>query len=675
MLVCTNFKLHKYLIISGLFLLMLYGGYVTYVFLFSDNDIGNTLQLSSFLIQSGMLFFMLLGFQFAKKNIKSSVLQEVIGKNMRKIHVINILFLLLIILLFVVSILCSYLIYFHLNSSLTTTFATETFLFLSHYWVLPFWIMGIIGYTFGMNSNSKLIYVFLIFIWVIVSPTNLYYFNDFLSTAQIKNSVKWLENLNLGVYDLSLPYDAFYSFEYNWTKRFLLFFTILFLWLISLFVASNRKLQLLNLITVVIVFFSFSLYPNGYMKNEIDDLNRLFEDYDYYDNQKNVAKVSEDLFDYDINRVDLSVNNVDEFNVEATLNILYKNKTRIAFTLYQGFSVSNVTLENEVNVFFKQEGDYLIVSLPKHIQDRNDINLQITYSGKGSNYRPATPEYIYLPADFGWVPNNNFSPTHFMFNDGDILPSSSKLSSKANYTLTYKGKGKLDYINLPQKSDSVFEGKATGVTLILGNITASVVNGQVVHYPKAWFLYEKEIEEYLDTFTRSLQKYNEIFNKNYKLPKSILLLPNMDMNNNYNYINSSGDEEHIILQINPVSLTKVVDLYDVIPFQIERAFSDSDNSFKNSKRYAAWFVYNNFLGSYMLSNKDLGISDSKSLKDFHLYLVESSCDLHDKSFYEQLHEIDLKALSDYFFIEWKKTLLDENNNDWLQLEQLLNQYL
>lgn len=661
----SNFKLHKYLIISGLLALLVYGGYITYEFLISDNDAGNTLQLSSFLIQSGMLFFMLLGFQFAKKNIKNIVLHEVIGsRNIRKIHVVNIINLLIMSFLFVVLTIIFLLICYSVESTMIS-FAKETLLYLVHYWLLPFWIMGIVGYTFGINTNSKIIYVLLISIWTLVSPTNLQYFNNLLNNVPIMESIKWLENLNLGVDDLSQPYHAFFGFEYNWPKRISLFLIILTLCLNSVITLKNKKLQRLNLVIVIAAILAFSFYPNGYEKREIDNIERFIEDYKYYNNPSYVMKYK-NLFNYEIESVDLKVENFDQFNVDAVMRISHNNQNKLAFTLYQGFTVSKVRLNNGKNITFHQEGDYVVVFLP--VQSRNQIDLQITYSGKGSNFRPATSKYIYLPADFRWVPSNQPSMTHFMFND-DMIPSSEP-SPKINYTLKYSGSKKLDYINLTKKDSENFEGRTSGISLILGNITTTRYNEQIIYYPSSWTLYNNDLKKYLNKFNHMLKKYNGLFNTNFKLPNEIILLPNMDINSNYSYMNSFGDDDHIILQINPVGLTKLMELNEVVPYQIERAFVK--RGINNVNEYAAWFVYNSLLGSY-LNHKEHNIPKSAlSRMYFQLSLAESSIESKYLTVYQRLFNIDWNTLSDDFFIEWKEILSDHNKNDWEQLEALLS---
>jgi len=663
-LVITNLKLHKNLVISGLLSLILYAGYISYVLLIKSNDAGNNLQLSSFLIQSGMLFFMLLGFQSAKKNIKSGSLFDVLGKDIRRIHVFNVLFLLLISLLFVLLILISILLYYRIGSSFTP-FSAETFLFLIHYWLLPFWVLGIIGYVFGVNSNSKIIYVLLIIIWILVSPTNLNYFVNLIDNTRIWRGIEWLENLNLGVYDLSDLYHSFYGFEYNWIKKFMLLFSMVIICFISFFSTNRRKLQILNIVAVIIVLLLFSLYPNRFIKKDIENIDHLIKDYNYYNDSTSLS-IDKKLFDYDIKKVDLKIQNFKNFDVEAVMNITYRNQKELAFTLYQGFNVYEINLNNGEKVSFNQEGDYIIVYLPEHIQNKKQIDLNIKYSGMGSTYRPATSKYIYLPADFGWIPSNQTSLTHFMFND-DILTTSIKAASKIKYTLNYCGANDLDYINLSEGNDGIFEGEAEGVTLILGNITNQTINGHKIFYPTSWFLYNREIEKYLNEFNIILKKYNHLFNAKYELPKEVILLPNMDMNNNYSYINSFSDKDHIILQINPVDLTKTVEINDLIPFQIERAFG---NRIDDSK-YSAWFIYNSMLGNYI---GHVGLTNSNSLKQFLLQFAEFTVEPKYKAIYEQLIKIDENTLSDDFFVKWKELLLDKNSNDWSQLEELINKY-
>jgi len=664
-----NFKLHRNLLVIGLLSLILYAGFLISYLLFIGKDPGNTLQLSSFLIQCGMLFFMLLGFQFAKKNLKNNAIHEIIGSKIMNIHVTNILFLMITSLLYVFVICITLLTYYNVMSPVTS-FEKETILFLIYYWLLPFWNTGIIGYTLGINSNNKIMYVFLIAIWAVLSPTNLTSFMNLIANTQIYNSMSWLENLNMGVYDLAAPYDPFYGFEYNWLKKIMWFLSLLLICFISVFSLKNRKLKVLNVTTVIIILILFSKYPNGYEKKEIDDnfFERTVAEYNYYNSYTSDLIEDKRLFQYNIKKVDLTIENFKNFDVEAVMSITYKHKHKLAFTLYQGFIVSEVKINTGQKIAFTQEGDYLIVNLPDDLHENNQIDLHIKYSGVGSPTRPATSKYVYLPADFGWIPSNNTSLTHFIFN-GDILTNSIKMPDETKFRIKYSGTDELVYINLSKKSDGTFEGKTNGVTMILGNLTSNKIEGHIAYYPTSWFGYDKEIESYINKFRSILQKYNEIFNTNYSLPPVIILLPT-NVNISYSFVNSFGDKDHIILQINPVEFTKFADINDLMPFQIDMAFGD--NWFKDAEDYAKWLMFNGMLGSYLGSSSS-NVSETTLLGNYLINISKQY--LMDTKDGQKLLNFEDRKLSNNLFEKWKEILLDNNPNDWKQMNEILTNSL
>ena len=185
-------------------------------------------------------------------------------------------------------------------------------------------------------------------------------------------------------------------------------------------------------------------------------------------------------------------------------------------------------------------------------------------------------------------------------------------------------------------------------------------------------LCDTDIKEYLNEFNQTLKQYNGVFNTNYKLPDDVILLPNMDINYNYNYINSFGDDEHLILQINPVALTKLMGINEVASIQIERAFVE--RGVNNANDYAAWFVYNSMLSSYLKHKGESIPEPSLARMYFQLSLTETSIDPKYIPIYQQLFNVDWQMLSDNFFVEWKENLSDYNKNDWEQLEVLLKHY-
>ena len=215
----------------------------------------------------------------------------------------------------------------------------------------------------------------------------------------------------------------------------------------------------------------------------------------------------------------------------------------------------------------------------------------------------------------------------------------------------------MDYINLSKKSDGTFEGKTKGVTMILGNLTFNKIEGQKTYYPTSWFGYYKEIESYINEFRSILHVYNEMFNTNYSLPPVVILLP-MNMNISYSFVNSFGDKDHIILQINPVDFTKFASINDLIPLQIDMAFGD--NQFNDAKNYAKWLVFNGKLGSYLDSSSS-NVSETTLLGNYLINISKQY--MMDTKDGQILLNIDDKKLSNNLFEKWKEILLDNNQND------------
>lgn len=295
--------------------------------------------------------------------------------------------------------------------------------------------------------------------------------------------------------------------------------------------------------------------------------------------------------------------------------------------------------------------------------------LNIQYSGKGSLANPITEKHVYLPSNFGWIPTNQATSTHFVFNE-HYLANSLSNASKAHFKLTYEGKNKPDYINLKETGNSVYEGEATGITFILGSLTQRVLDDKYhIFYPASWFSYDKEIIDYLNEFEKMLTRYNHILQTNYKLPNEIILLPSMAINDSYMFTYTFSNENHIIIQLDPVELTKKRPLNTAIPYQINIAFSNN-KPFNKPEQFSSWLVFNSFLGGN-LSGEFEDTAPSFKFKQFQQSLAEPYIRPEDKKTYSTLLGYSHKRLPDKFLVKWKQLIEDDIDNDWKQLEQIL----
>lgn len=657
----TNIKLHKYLLIIGLAGLYSYAGFINYQILYKTHDAGNTLQFSSFLIQAGMLFFMLFGFQLAKKNLNSNLYLVLKGR-MRRIHIFNVIFLLSICVLFVFSFICISSTYYYLLNP-TNKFNVESAMFLINNWLLPFSIMSFIGYVIGINSSNKLIYSLLVIIWALLSPTNLYFLGNLISNTKIGVGSTWLQNINFGVHDLNTPYHPFYGFTFNWYKKIGYLLTLIIIFIFSIIFINKKIVQRFNLALVLTSLVSMSLIP--YTTINTYNIKQMGKDYEYYSG--NQWRPQEKLFNYDISSIDLNIQNNKKLNVDLKMKVNNVRHSKLAFTLYKGFKISGISTQSGESLKFIQRGDYTTVDLSS-IQD-NKYTLNISYSGNGTQANPANSKGVYLPADFSWIPSNLPYSTHLIFNE-HYIANSFKPESKIKYSLRYKGNGNTIYTNLRQTYDNQYEGKSLGVTLISGDLITQVKGENTLYYPRSWFPYKNDIDDYVSRLQVYLDRYNGIFHTNHQVPTKIFLLPNMAINDSLIYINSSSADDYIALQIDPVELTKKRSILTGLPYQIDRAFGNH-NKINNSQRFSNWLVFNAMLGGYLDSKAGNKSKESATLKEYQLYLAEAYIKKENTNVYSKLLRLDERSLSPSFFDEWKKILLDNKMDDWKQLENLI----
>jgi hypothetical protein len=603
---------------------------------------------------------MLLGYRLARKTINEDSLQQIIKRKITGLHIYNVVFLLFISTFFVITIMFSYIIYYyHIDPA--NSFGLESSLFLINYWLLPFYTTGLIGYIFGMNTKNKVVYGFLIIIWAMISPSNLNFFMNLFANTELQKVIIWMKNLNFGVYKLDEVYHPFYGFEFNWSKKIGLFLLFLSVFICSIVTFNKKKVRRLYTIIIIISLILFGSIPYNFTKTKINDKDKLFKEYTYY--RENPKIPSKDMFDYDIKSMKVEITNDYQFNIKAAVNITNIKQSKIAFTLHRGFIVKNISIPNGYAVSFTQNGDHIEVQLPKGMESQS-ITLIFNYSGNGTLSNPATNDYIFLPSDFSWLPNNHPYNTRFIFND-DLITSSLQNDNPIKYSLTYKGKNKPEYVNLPKTVEGNYEGVTTGITLISGDLAKVNSNNRDIYYPKSWFIYNEDIKNYVNEYQKILGEYNSIFNTKYSLPKTVILLPNMEMNDPYMYITSVGESSYTVLQINPINFTKTMSINEFIPYQIDSVYG-VNNAFSNPVKFARWFTFNSIIGSHMSKNT----IQNKRLKEYQKYLAESYIDKKDKKFFDYLFKVDATKIPDEFFVKWKNALLDEDENDWEQIKEI-----
>jgi hypothetical protein len=659
--VLLTIKAHRYLLLFGLLGLYLYAGIMLNFSLLESEDVGNTLQLSSFLIQSSMLFFMFFGFRKTSNHLGSLDLYRSIKGSILKVYIMNIILLVSTILIFssTLFIIISA-IYYHLNPS--NHFYFETGLFLLNYLIIPSFISGLIGMIFGANTEGKFSYAILILLWAILSPTNQLFVSNLLSNVQFTSGHDLIKNLNIGIQDMNMPYHPFYGYEYLWGKKLLLvsFLSMILLFSIIYIDTGKSFIRKLNILSVFFSLTLFSLVPYSSQENPISD---FLSDYQYF--SENKSKMSDQkLFDYKIDRMDIHVNNENKFKVFLKYAVSNVKGDQIAFTLYKGFKILKVQSANQDNLKFTQLGDHTIVDL---MGSNSKTQLEVIYEGKGTTLNPARREAVYLPQNFNWLPTNKRVESHFTFNE-HLLPSDVNEDS-ISFTLNYIG-NELDFVNLKRVNDAEYKGISQGVTLIDGDLTKVNIGNHIMIYPQSWFSYEGELIEYVNEFKRVLKNYNALFGVEHKMPKNLVLLPSMAVNDSYIHTFGTSDQNHLILQLDPVDITQKRPINTSIPYQIDSVFNEMKSL--NAESFASWLMFNSFLGSQISDN-----TPDIHTTNFETYLRSvSEPYIHKRSTHivKKLLTYKDKKLPTAFLLEWKNLLNDRFLNDWEQLDELINRY-
>lgn len=667
----TNIRLHKYLLSVGLIALLTYSLFVFYKLMFQLNDIENALQLSSFAIQSGMLFFILIGFRFARKNIDVSFLLNARKKSTYKLHLLSILLFILIGILIVFPIVgFTNIYYFIINPS--NLFYHTSSLFFFNQWFLPFIIMGLIGYIVGINANTKFSYIALMLIWILLSPTNQDFVFHLLSNTNLTKGFSLLKNLSIAITEPSELYRTFFGMELYWKKKGILLLILLMLVFISINTLRSNNWKKINLVMLTFSLVIYSLVPGSSLLGELNK-NRLIEDFktniQYYKQEE--QSLDKTLFDYKIGNYDMSIRNTNNFSINLDMRISNTKKNEIAFTLYKGFKILevNVLKDNIIKkTDFTQEGDYTKVFIPQELKGKS-FTLNVIYVGNSSFSNPISSEHVYLPANFAWIPSNNNEKTHFVFGN-QYLSSSFQEETKSLFRVRYEGDTEIDFINLDQINKSYYEGEAVGISLIIGELAQRKLKDKyTIFYPLSWFNYHEEFDDYIREFEEKLQLYNQIIKMNYELPEKIVILPSIDLNDSFMFKKSFSDKRHIIVQIDPKKLTQSIPLNTTIPYQIDAAFNKKI-SYDSPDKFAHWLLFNSFLGSNLSGEFD-DQSPSVTFKNYQQTLVANYLNPKYEEILNSMLQYNNERLSDDFLSEWRNLILNNRDDGWERLGELI----
>lgn len=654
-----NIKSQKYIIIIGGMGLYLYILLMLLEVLLPYRDLGNTLQLSSYLVQSGMLVSTIIGYHLGKKY---TFVESLYVQNLRiifKAKTTDLLFLLKINTFFVTSLLVLTSLYYA-GLSTVNAFYTENILFLLNYLLLPMLVSGLVAYIIASSTKSFFSISFVLVIWATLSPTNILFLQSLFASIGNDEAFAYLSNLNLGVQKIDSPYDDFRGFEFQWSKKLLLVVMLTAISFISMLQVKIRK-------SLTIFCVLLTLLLAAFIPNSTEDISasqdKIMEDLAYYSSTVHLPE--QNTFNYNISNYKVDVVNSDQFKVKATLTIQDIRDSRISFTLYRGFKVTSVQTAQNEELDYEQKEDFTTVSLPNSF-DKEKLVLTVSYEGSSANSYPVEEKNVYLTSNFPWLPKNERKRT-FIVHNGELILSNFNDQNDVNYQLQYDGKENLEFVNLKKTGEKRYEGKGSGISLIEGNLSSMQVDDIDVIYPSSWLGNQKQLENFFNELNQGIMEYNSLFDMNIEPPAKVVLVPNMNWNDTFMFSHSLYEDQTLILQINPVEITQKISLDYQTLYLIDNAYNP--RNFENRGHYTNWLLYNASIAAFL--SEEEGLSFSKEYNEFNkelalIYFDESVSDSKKK------WDIPDKHLHSKEFLQRWSNLLNETEIDhWMELDKIL----
>lgn len=506
-----------------------------------DFSPGEGLIRMSFAVQAGILIFLFLGVLFTRIEGNSN-LEEVLHTipNAAKNKFIGkLLFFVTLTLLLTIIV---WFIYYSLFSARGITFSSfyiHAFYYMILFWSLTFFISLLVGILLSTWIKNKLVYPLILLVWILIGPVNIYFLGGTSQGSFISNLFVWM---NLGEPNPTALFNDLYGFElsnYHWIKKALIISVIsLFIYITfcfkKTFIKRTKQLIITTsclLIIIIGLSFSLGLERQPYYSNPYSSLSRDDVEYNYYghliDEKTTLLNKHLQINNYDIALdVDRNVKVKTTFNLE---NNSMETTDSLMFTLYHGFKVKNIAIDNQ-KVTFKQDKDLLTLTLEKPLEPNKNTDITMVYEGLSSPLFFANERSIYLPYYFPWLPSLNTERAFVVTDKYGLLRENHQWNQPTYVTLKFSGPHEL-FTNLVKGEDGNWSGTVDkGLSVIAGELDEISTDTHTLIEPTGWLVNK-------NLFPDFKSKLEDIFifaNKTYglkeiTLPEQIYFIPTLSI--------------------------------------------------------------------------------------------------------------------------------------------------
>lgn len=511
-------------------------------------NIGNSLVMSSFIVQGGILLFMFLGIHL--QNIENEInlkehLKTFKPKTWNTVDMGKFIFVSLLIKSIMLSAFIFFSLFIIVRGFSLTEFFIDSYLYIVLFWGASFFISCFVGMILSNWINDKSVYIFAILVSLLLGPLNTF-FGDF----------KFLTFLNIGQPDYSYSYNPLYGYPldmyYIFKKWLILTFLILIYY--SSNVIKQGKLRINNFFTLMILLLKlivllwiFNNTPEP-VSFTFDSKSKSYQEISYYQEDARILDQQDlivESYDIDLSLTPLSV----------SLDMVIKNTNdtslnTIHLSLYHQLQVRNIKVDGQ-ELEFTQEKDYIRIKLKEKLQPKQSIMLHIEYNGESSPFYMVNNQAAYLPANFNWLPSVTVKPS-ITIEDNTLHRNSTEPSHLVSYELSIKGEEKI-YTNLEKINAKKYSGVSNGLTIIAGQLTQRKIDDTNVILPLAWTLVLDGFKDLQNEIEGMLKELSNLTGNKVDLPKTIMILPITDV---YDFLMQENYwlfDNHIILGYEPNS--------------------------------------------------------------------------------------------------------------------------
>jgi hypothetical protein len=642
--------------------------YVMYLgFTYQLGNPGGILQLSSYLIQGGMLCFLYYGylatndsvylgkFNHQSLNLKNQSISYT--SKITTILSINLIYCLISLMLI------SGIYYFRYHIS-EPTFYLDSTLFVFYYWFLTFGICTLFGFLIGLwIINPKLSFPIIIFLWLLFSPLNSY----FLGSITKIFGFEIPKFLDISIDDPFKAFDPFSGLTVD-NQDILLIPLILIILVVKVITSIRLKYdkspygKILSLICGIFIFLCLINITDLMIKQEGSNQHSFNpEAYQKEGYESNTLKTNTSVRKI---KIKLEADSQYEIKVKIEFQDSIKSK-RKSFFLYSGFDVIEVYGNKEKKIDFKQVGDEILLNNVEGHQ-----TLTFKYRGNNVPYFFPSNDNIYLPYFSTWLPSQT-SNLPFLYKGGSLLHQFANKEPKIQYELRYNGTNAI-HTNLSKIGNNLYAGSSSkGISIISGDLISTNIRSSEVYYPSSWGqktyglqTYIKELEHYLNVLPSN--SLNKVDNKDHK----IFFIPISDWNTSL----VSGDiwmnGKNIYIMVKPFDSFKPTSLNDLsalLPYQVAYGIVSSNQV--QHQNESMKILFSLLMGTNINKQEN---EDSKMWKSIEVERIKS-LDNNNETIQKLIDLDKSQKINDKFLSTWYRSLLSEQTISWDHLNKIIKE--